>query len=104
VAAGSAYNSGLPFEANLTPQQYTAEYGRVVVNHLNFARGRIHPYFTQDATVSAGLLHWDSHPVRLQADVQNLSNTLELIDFGGLFSGNAVGPGRQYMLRLVTTF
>jgi hypothetical protein len=40
----------------------------------------------------------------LQADVRNLSNMLEVIDFGGLFSGNALGPSRQYNLRLVTTF
>jgi hypothetical protein len=42
--------------------------------------------------------------VRLQADGENLSNKLEVIDFGGLFSGNAIGPGRMGMLRLVTTF
>jgi len=42
--------------------------------------------------------------LRLQADAQNLSNELEVIDFGGLFSGNALGPARQYTLRLVSTF
>jgi hypothetical protein len=33
-----------------------------------------------------------------------VSNTLEVIDFWGLFSGNAIGPARQYTLRLVTSF
>jgi hypothetical protein len=54
--------------------------------------------------VGADLYHREKRSVRLQADIQNLSNTLEVIDFGGLFSGNALGPSRQYTFRLVTTF
>jgi hypothetical protein len=42
--------------------------------------------------------------MRLQADGQNLTNVLDVIDFGGLFSGNAIGPARSAMLRLSTTF
>jgi hypothetical protein len=42
--------------------------------------------------------------LRLQGDIQNLSNTLEVIDFGGLFSGNAIGPSRSYSLRLTASF
>jgi hypothetical protein len=103
-ALGSDYNSGLPFQPDLTPQQYATEYGQVVINHLNFNRDRISPYFMQNASVSAELLQGEKRSVRLQADAQNLSNTLELIDFGGLFSGNALGPSRQYTLRLVTAF
>lgn len=44
-----------------------------------------------------------ANAVRFQADVENIGNTLELIDFGGLFSG-AIGPARQFTFRLVTTF
>jgi len=29
---------------------------------------------------------------------------LNVIDFGGLFSGNAIGPSRSFGLRLGTTF
>jgi hypothetical protein len=75
-----------------------------VVNHLNFDRGRVHPDFTQNASVSANLYQREQLSVRLQADGENLSNTLELVDFGGLFSGNAIGPSRQYTFRLVTSF
>ena len=42
--------------------------------------------------------------VQLQADGQNLTNVLDVIDFGGLFSGNAIGPSRSFALRLTTTF
>src|SRR5580698_4361787 len=104
VAVGADYNSGLPFEPDLTPQQYAAEYGQAVVSHLNFNRNRVRPYFTQNASVGVDLYQRDKRSVRFQADVANLSNTLEVIDFGGLFSGNAIGPSRQYTFRLVTSF
>ena len=103
-ALGCNYNSGLPFEADLTPQQYVTEYGQVVVNHLNFNLGRIHPYFTQNVTAGVNLYEKELHSLRLQGDIQNLSNTLEVIDFGGLFSGNAIGPSRSYSLRLTASF
>jgi len=104
IAVGCDYNSGLPFQPDLTPQQYATEYGQVVINHLNFNLDRIHPYFTQNASVGIDLYQHEKRSLRLQADAQNLSNQLELIDFGGLFSGNALGPSRQYTFRLVTTF
>ncbi|MGA6985495.1 MAG: TonB-dependent receptor [Terriglobales bacterium] len=104
LALGCDYNTGLPFQPDLTPEQYAAEYGQVVTNHLNFNRDRIDPYFTQNASVGVDLYQREKRSVRFQGDVANLSNTLELIDFGGLFSGNAIGPARQYTFRLVTTF
>ncbi|MGA8938158.1 MAG: TonB-dependent receptor [Acidobacteriaceae bacterium] len=104
IALGSDYNSGLPFEPDLTAQQYATEYGQVVIRHLNFNRDRISPYLTDNASVGANLYKQEKRSVRLQAEAQNLSNTLEVIDFGGLFSGNALGPSRQYTLRLVTVF
>jgi TonB dependent receptor len=104
IALGCDYNTGLPFQPDLTPQQYAAEYGQVVVNHLNFSRDRILPYFTQNASAGVDLYRHEKLALRLQADVENLGNTLELIDFGGLFSGNAIGPSRTYALRLQTSF
>jgi len=103
-ALGSDYNSGLPFQPDLTPQQYATVYGQVVISHLNFNRDRISPYLTENASVGAELFRREKTSMRLQGDAQNLSNKLELIDFGGLFSGNALGPSRQYTFRLTTTF
>ncbi|MFZ0136057.1 MAG: TonB-dependent receptor plug domain-containing protein [Candidatus Sulfotelmatobacter sp.] len=104
IAVGAEYNTGLPFQPDLTPQQYATEYGQVVVNHLNFNRDRISPYFTENFSAGADLYQHEKRSLRFQADAQNLSNELEVIDFGGLFSGNALGPSRQYTFRLVTTF
>jgi hypothetical protein len=103
-ALGADYNSGLPFQPDLTPQQYAAEYGQVVINHLNFNLGRINPYFAQNASLGLDLYQREKRSIRFQGDVANLGNNLEVIDFGGLFSGNALGPARQYTFRLVTAF
>ena len=32
---------------------------------------------------------------RFQVDGDNLNNRLNVLDFGGLFSGNAIAPGRS---------
>jgi hypothetical protein len=55
MAVGADCNSGLPFEPDLSPQQYALQYGQVMINQLNFVCDRIHPYFTQNASVGADL-------------------------------------------------
>ena len=57
-----------------------------------------------NASAGADLYHADKVNVRLQADGQNLNDVLDVIDFGGLFSGNAIGPPRSFFVRLTTTF
>lgn len=104
IAAGADYNSGLPFQPDLTPQQYATEYGQTVIDHLNFNRDRIRPYFTQNLSLGADLYQREKLALRFQGDIANVGNALEVIDFGGLFSGNAIGPSRQYTFRLVATF
>jgi hypothetical protein len=104
ISAGADYNSGLPFQPDLTPQQYATEYGQVVITHLNFDRSRISPYLTENVSLGSDLYKQEKRSLRLQADVQNLGNQLEVIDFGGLFSGNALGPSRQFTIRLVASF
>ena len=75
-----------------------------MLNRINFDRGRIDPSFQVKASVGAELYNSERVKVRLQADGENLNNILDVIDFGGLFSGNAIGPRRSGLLRLTTTF
>jgi hypothetical protein len=42
--------------------------------------------------------------MHFQVDGENLTNILDVIDFGGLFSGNAIGPSRSFALRLTSDF
>jgi hypothetical protein len=104
IAGSSEYGSGLPFQFTGTYQQALAEYGQAVVDRLNFARGRVRPSLALDASVGAQLYKNDKTAMRFQADVENVNNRLNVIDFNGLFSGNAIAPPRSYALRLQTTF
>jgi hypothetical protein len=104
VAGGFQFDSGLPFDFQGTYDQALAEYGPQVVSRINFDRGRIYPSFLVSASAGANIYHSERLDVRLQADGQNLSNVLDVIDFGGLFSGNAIGPSRSFALRLQTSF
>jgi hypothetical protein len=81
-------------------------YGQAVIDRVNFARGRINPSFQVNASAGADINKYKSDrlKVRLQVDGQNLTNVVDVIDFGGLFSGNAIGPSRSFMLRLQTVF
>jgi len=71
---------------------------------VDFARGRVKPSFSLDASAGADLWHKDRWKIRLQADLQNINNRLNLIDFAGLFSGNVIAASRSYALRLTTNF
>lgn len=104
LAAGIQYDTGLPFEFDGDPSTVLAEYGQQVLNRINFDRGRIYPSFQVNASAGANLFSSERVHVNLQADAQNLNNVLDVIDFGGLFSENAIGPPRSCLLRLTTTF
>jgi hypothetical protein len=104
LAAGIQYDTGLPFEFDGDPSTVLAQYGQQVLDRINFDRGRIDPVFQVNASAGADLHKSEKFDVRLQADGQNLNNVLDVMDFGGLFSGNAIGPPRSYLLRLTTAF
>jgi Outer membrane protein beta-barrel family/TonB-dependent Receptor Plug Domain len=111
IAGGVQFDSGLPFDPNCpdsTPAACAAfeapVYGQATINRLNFVRDRILPSFQVNASAGADIYKSDRLNVKLQLDGQNLTNVIEVIDFGGLFSGNAIGPSRSVALRLATSF
>ncbi len=104
TAFGAQYDTGLPFEFDGDPSTVLAQYGQQVLDRINFNRGRIDPTFQTNASAGIELYKTDRVATQLQIDGQNLGNVLDVIDFGGLFSGNAIGPGRNFALRLSTSF
>ena len=104
VALGGEYGSGLPVEFDGTEQQAVAQYGQAIVDRVNFATGRVRPSLSIDLSAGADLWKKDKRSVRFQADIQNLNDRLNVIDFAGLFSGNSIAPPRSYDLRLTTNF
>ena len=104
MAGGLSYGSGLPFDFTGTYEQALAQYGPAVVGRINFDRGRVDPQLAVSASAGADVYKSDRLNMRFQADGDNLTNRLNVIDFGGLFSGNAIGPARSFSLRLTSTF
>jgi hypothetical protein len=104
IAGGVEFNSGLPFKFVGDPATVLAQYGPEVLNRLNFTRSRIDPSFKVDASAAVLLHRSDRWTSTFQLDGANLTNTLDVLDFAGLFSGNAIGPPRSLFMRLTTTF
>jgi hypothetical protein len=104
IAGGMEYGSGLPFDFDGTEPQALAEYGAAVVDRINLESGRIKPTLAVDASMGAEVYKTEKLAINFQADGEDLNNRLNVIDFGGLFSGNAIGPPRSYSLRLAATF
>lgn len=112
IAGGVQFDSGLPFDfqcdPSLTLQQCIAGeaaiYGQQVIDRLNFNRGRILPSFQVSASLGADVYKSERMDVRFQVDGENLTNVVDVIDFGGLFSGNAISPSRSFALRLTASF
>jgi hypothetical protein len=107
VAGSGEYGSGLPFvlgQYTDSYQQAVAQYGQAVVARVNFDRGRVRPSLAVDASIGADVYKNDRFAASLQADFENINNRLNVIDFGGLFSGNAIAPPRSWALRLQTSF
>jgi hypothetical protein len=109
AAIGGDYGSGLPSEfacddPNTCIADAVAEYGQAVVNRINFARDRVRPSLSIDMSLGGQIYKTEKLNVNLQGDISDLNNRLNVIDFAGLFSGNAIAPQRSYALRLTTSF
>ena len=103
-AAGAEYGSGLPFEYEGTEADALARYGPQVVSRINFERGRIRPLLAVNSSLGVDVYKGERMNMRFQVDGGNLNNRLNVIDFGGLFSGNAIAPARSITMRLNTRF
>ena len=104
VAFGGAYGSGLPAEFNGSIQDAVQQFGQQIVGRVDFDRGRVRPSLSLGASVGTDLVKREHLIIRLQADVQNFNNRLNLINFAGLFSGTGIGPPRSYGGRLAMEF
>jgi hypothetical protein len=104
ASLGANYGSGLPVEFNGTPVDALAQYGQSILDRVDFAKGRVRPNLSVDVSGAAELWKHEKKSVRLQVGVENLNNRLNLINFAGLFSGNAVAMPRSYDGRLSLSF
>ncbi len=97
------YTSGLPVEDadDLPDTDFLIEqYGANIVNEVNFVRGRVHPSLSVNASVGFDILQGERYKATLQADVTNLADRLNVINFAGLLSGTAIATPRSASARL----
>jgi hypothetical protein len=105
-AVASSYSSGLPVDLNGPADLgfISQQYGPQILSKVNFDRGRIRPSASLDVSVGVNLYQQEHRSVRLQADIFNLFDRLNLINFAGVLSGTAVDAGRNFAIRLNATF
>ncbi len=104
VAFGGSYGSGLPVEFSGTYQEALAQYGPRITSRVNFDRGRVRPSFSLNA--SAGVILWqkEKQSLRLQGDIHNLTDRLNVINFAGVLSGTALDTPRAGAIRFEADF
>jgi len=61
---------------------------------------RPRPLWSLNASAGVILRKSEKYPVRFQIDGTNLTDSLNVVDFAGLFSGTAIGIGRSVNARL----
>jgi outer membrane receptor for Fe3+-dicitrate len=105
VAGSSAFGSGLPVEIDRgSDGELAAQYGSRILDRVNFARGRVRPSFTISAATGIDLWRHEKQSVTVQAEVMNVTDRVNVINFAGLFSGTAIGPPRSFGMRLRAEF
>jgi len=104
LAIAGSYGSGLPVEFVGDPADALAQYGARIVQQVDFEDGRVRPSASLDAAVSATLVRTARTQLRVQVNVVNLTNRLNVINFAGLFSGTALAPPRTFGVRAQVEF
>ncbi|MDQ2948438.1 MAG: TonB-dependent receptor, partial [Acidobacteriota bacterium] len=105
-AMGASYGSGLPVELtqNADVSDLEQQYGSRILAQVNFDRGRVRPSFSLDASAGFEQQLHERGKLRIQVDLQNATDRLNVINFAGLFSGTAVAPPRSVAVRLQYEF
>ena len=104
VALAASYGSGLPVAFAGDRAQAIAQYGERIVDRVDFDSGRVGPSFSLDASAGITLAKANTHTLRLEIDVRNLTDRLNVINFAGLFSGTALAAPRSVAVRLQAAF
>jgi hypothetical protein len=105
AALGTSYGSGLPAELDGGDDGVLlAHYGAQVLSRVNFERQRLRPSFSLDLAGGVSLMRKDRNSVALEAQVANLTNRLNVLNFASLFSGTAIALPRSVDVQLSYRF
>jgi hypothetical protein len=100
------YGSGLPVEIedDLDLDELEEQYGDDILERVDLEAGRVRANMVIDAGLGAELWRSDRRRVMLRAEVANLMNRLNVINFAGVFSGTALGMPRSATVRVQYEF
>jgi hypothetical protein len=107
TSTGASYGTGLPVDLDLNGESIATltpilvgEFGEAVVDRVNLNAGRVRPSLSVDLSAAVDLYKKESRALRLQGDIRNLNDRLNVINFASVFSGTAIGSPRTFSLRL----
>ena len=105
-AVSAQYSSGLPveLEPGAAPDDFQPGVSARILERVNFSRGRIRPASGWDVSAGAQIWKRENRSARLQVDLLNAGDRLNLINFSGLFSGTAIAPPRSLGAQLRIQF
>ena len=104
VAWATSYGSGLPVEFTGDREQAIAQYGQRIVDRVDLERGRVRPSLSFDTSTGFVVAKAKKHTLRFHADVLNITDRLNVINFAGLFSGTVLAAPRRFAIRLQYEF
>jgi len=101
-----SYGSGLPteIEPGLSPEDLILRSSAAIVDQLDLARARLNPNYSLDWSLGWSVWQHEQRSARMQVDLMNLTNRLNVVNFAGLFSGTALAKPRSAALRMAYTF
>jgi hypothetical protein len=106
TAAVVRYGSGLPVELGdeVGLDDLVAHFGSAVVDRVALEAGRLRPNVAVDWGAGVELWRRGKRRIELRAEIANLTNRLNVVNFTGLFSGTAVAPPRTANVRVRLEF
>ena len=106
AAATVRIGSGLPveMEGEVDLEELAGQYGEEILERVDFEAGRVRAGMTLDAGLGAELWRTSRRRVTLRAEVANVTNRLNVINFAGVFSGTALAAPRSASVRLQYEF
>ena len=106
LAASIRYGSGLPVEIedNADEDILISQFGEKILGRVNLEGGRVRSNVALDLGSGIRLWRRNQRQLQLRAEVTNVTNRLNVINFAGLFSGTAVAAPRSATVGLQIEF
>ena len=100
-AVAVRYGSGLPvaLDDDVAVEDLVAHFGSAVIDRVDLESGRLRPNITLDWGAGVEVWRRAKRRLDLRAEVANLTDRLNVVNFAGLFSGTAVAPPRSANVR-----